>query len=146
MTKIQRSLTMPATSDAIWAVLGRYMHIDDFAPEVSSVEALTHGENGVGSKRRCVFENGSSLVEEVNAWTPGKGYRVRASEFGTMPLHHMNAELEVIPMGAQGVRVVWSVDYRVKYGPLGWLLGQTMMKGMMGKVLDGNLKGLADQV
>ena len=38
--------------------------------------------------------------------------------------------------------MTWSMDYRVKYGPLGWLLGQTMM----GKVLDGNLKGLADNV
>ena len=40
----------------------------------------------------------------------------------------------------------WTMDYRVKYGPFGWLLGQTMMKMMMGKILDGNLKGLANRV
>ena len=40
----------------------------------------------------------------------------------------------------------WGMDYRVKYGPVGWLLGQSMMKMMMGKILDGNLKGLADKV
>ncbi len=38
------------------------------------------------------------------------------------------------------------MDYRVKFGPFGWLLGQTMMKLMMGKILDGNLKGLANRV
>jgi hypothetical protein len=42
--------------------------------------------------------------------------------------------------------VIWDMDYRVKFGPFGWLLGQTMMKMMMGKILDGNLKGLADKV
>lgn len=38
------------------------------------------------------------------------------------------------------------MDYRVKYGPPGWLLGQTMVKMMMGRILDGNLKGLAEKV
>jgi len=42
--------------------------------------------------------------------------------------------------------VIWDLDYRVKFGPFGWLLGQTMMKMMMGKIIDGNLKGLADKV
>ena len=32
------------------------------------------------------------------------------------------------------------------YRPVGWLMGQTMMKMMMGKILDANLKGLADKV
>lgn len=38
------------------------------------------------------------------------------------------------------------MEYRVKFGPIGWLLGQTAMKMMMGKILDGNLKGLAGKV
>lgn len=41
---------------------------------------------------------------------------------------------------------LWHVDYRVKYGPLGWLMGQTMMKMMMGKIIDANLQGLSDKV
>jgi len=32
------------------------------------------------------------------------------------------------------------IDYRVKYGPLGWLMGQPMMKVMMGKIFDLYLK------
>ena len=47
-------------------------------------------------------------------------------------------------MRKQGV--TWGIDYRVKYGPVGWLLGQTLMKLMMGKILDGNLNGLAKKV
>jgi hypothetical protein len=39
-----------------------------------------------------------------------------------------------------------AMDYRMKYGPVGWLIGQTMMKVMMGKIFEGVLKGLKDKV
>ena len=122
------------------------MHIDEFAPLIESVDALTDGEDGVGSKRRNHFDNGSSIIEEVVAWEPNRRYRVRLSEFAPMPLHEAFAELVVAPSNNGGSKVTWSMDYRVKYGPFGWLLGQTMMKRMMGKVLATNLKGLAGKV
>ena len=142
----ERSLQIDATPEAVWAVLSRFMHIDTFAPQVTSVDALTNGEDGMGSKRRCHFENGGSMVEEVVKWEPNRGYRVRLSEMDPMPLDEAFAELSVAPANAGQSVVTWSMDYRVKYGPIGWLLGQTMMKMMMGKVLDGNLEGLADMI
>jgi carbon monoxide dehydrogenase subunit G len=141
----QRTLVIDASPDAVWDVLDRFMHIDEFAPLVTSVDALTHGKNQVGSKRRCHFENGSSLVEEITEWATGQRYRVRLSETEPMPLKEAYAELSITPMGT-GTRVAWSMDYRVKYGPFGWLLGQSLMKIMMSKILDGNLKGLVGKV
>lgn len=142
----ERSLDIDATPDALWAVLGRFMHIDEFAPLVKSVDALTDGGDGLGSKRRCHFDNGTSVEEVVTEWEANRRYRVRLSEMAAMPLHEAHAEVSVEPLGNGRSRVKWGMDYRVKYGPFGWLLGQTMMKMMMGKVLDGNLKGLADKV
>ncbi|WP_419909115.1 SRPBCC family protein [Hoeflea sp.] len=142
----ERTLVIDAEPDAVWAVIGRFMHIDEFAPMVTSVDALTNGADGMGSKRRCLFENGSSMVEEVIGWEPERGYRVLLSDMDPMPLEEAQAEIAVAPTKNGQTKVTWSMDYRVKYGPLGWLLGQTMMKMMMGKVLDGNLKGLADKV
>ena len=110
------------------------------------MDTLTDGEDGVGSKRRCNFDDGTSVVEEVTKWEVCRKYRVRLSEMTAMPLHEMYAELSLEPLEDERVRVTWGMDYRVKFGPLGWLLGQTMMKLMMGKILDGNLKGLANRV
>lgn len=146
MIHYERTLDIDATSDALWAILGRFMHIDEFAPLVKSVDALTDGEDGIGSKRRCHFDDGTSVVEEVTEWDVNRGYRVRLSEMSAMPLHEAHADLAVEPLENGQSRVKWGMDYRVKYGPLGWLLGQTPMKMMMGKILDGNLKGLADKV
>ena len=146
MIHYERTLDIDATPDALWAVIGRFMHIDEFAPLIKSVDALTDGEDGVGSKRRCHFDDGSSVLEEVTKWEANRMYRVRLSEMTAMPLNEMYAELSVEPLDNGRARVKWGMDYRVKFGPFGWLLGQTMMKLMMGKILDGNLKGLANKV
>ena len=139
----ERSLNMDASPQAVWEVLSRYMHIDAFAPAITSVEALTEGENGVGSRRRNHFESGGSLVEEVTDWVPGAGYTVALSEMEAMPLTAAQSQIRIAPAGG-GSEVTWTFDYRVKFGPLGWLMGQTLMKMMMGKVIDANLRGLAE--
>ena len=146
MIRYERTLHIDDTPDLVWAVLGRFMHIDEFAPRVRSVDALTDGEDGIGSKRRCTFDDGSSVVEEVTEWEANRGYSVRLSEMTVMPLHEAHADLSVEPLENGRTSVKWGMDYRVKFGPFGWLLGQTMMKLMMGKVLDGNLQGLAQRV
>lgn len=140
----ERSLTIDAAPDAVWAVLSRYMHIDEFAPEITSVDALTKGDVGIGSKRRNHFANGTSLVEEVTKWQPGTGYTVELSDMAAMPLKQASSEIRISPTGGRS-KVTWTFDFRVKYGPLGWLLGQSLMKMMMGKIIDANLKGLSDK-
>ncbi|WP_214652608.1 SRPBCC family protein [Ruegeria lacuscaerulensis] len=146
MIHFERSLEIDASPEAVWAVLGRFMNIDEFAPQVKSVDALTDGQNGVGSKRRCHFENGTSLIEEVTDWQTNRGYRVRLSEMQAMPLTEAYAAITIETLANSQSRVIWSMDYRMKYGPLGWLMGQTLLKAAMGRVLDDNLKALAKKV
>jgi hypothetical protein len=147
MIHLERTLKIDATPDAVWAVFGKFMQIDEFAPEIASTEALTDGEDRVGSRRRNHFKNGSSMVEEITEWEPAKRrYRFQLSEMEPMPLDDAYSAMSVVPGGNGGSMVTWDMDFRVKFGPFGWILGQTMMKMMMGKLLDGNLKGLSDKV
>jgi len=141
----ERSLTIDAAPDAVWGVLSRYMHIDEFAPAITSVDPLSGGEIGVGSKRRNHFQNGTSLVEEVTEWKPGSGYTVQLSDMAAMPLHEASSQIRLVPIGER-TKVTWTFYYRVKYGPVGWLMGQTLMKMMMGKIIDANLQGLSETV
>lgn len=121
------------------------MQIDAFAPEITSVDVFTEGEAGLGSKRRNHFANGTSLVEEVTAWSPGEGYSVELSDMAAMPLQAARSDIRIVPENGNS-KVTWTFDYQVKYGPIGWLLGQTLMKMMMGKVIDANLQGLSKKV
>lgn len=146
MIHLKKNLNINATPSAIWAVMGQYMHIDEFAPQVTSVDALTKQIDGIGAKRRCHFENGTSMVEEVIEWQANQGYRVQLSDLASMPIHEMSASLHIEPLNNGQSNVIWTTDFRPKFGLLGWLLGQTMMRIMMGKILDGNLKGLEQKV
>ena len=146
MIGLERTRELNASPDTVKAEPSRDMHIDDLAPMVTSVKALTSAQGGLGARRRCHFENGGAIVEKVTEWEPGRGYEVRSSELDPMPLHELVAGIAVAPKGADVSTVTWSVGLRVKCGPLGWLLGQVMMKRMMGKVLDGKLQGLAAKV
>ena len=147
MIHFERTLEIDATPDAVWAILGNFMHVDEFAPEIVSVDALTNGQDGIGSKRRNHFKNGTSLVEEITEWEPAKRrLRLQMLDMEAMPLHEGYSAMSVVPMDNGRSLVTWDMDYRMKFGPVGWLLGQTMLKMMMGKIIDGNLQGLADKV
>lgn len=146
MIRAENDLIFDATPEAIWAELSRFMHIDEFCDGIERVDALTKGEDGLGSKRRNHFagDNGS-MVEEVTEWNANKGYKLRLSEMTKFPAKEATAFITLDPVGGK-TRVIWGMDFRMKMGPLGWLMGQTMIKSMMRKVIGENLKGLSDKV
>lgn len=144
MVKCSRSIQLDATPEEVWGVIGRYMLANEYSPLVVSVEALTTGEDGIGSKRRNFFENGTSITEEVIEWVPNASQRIVCSEFGPLPLRSLVAQIDIIPDDSNRATLKWSLDFKVKYGPLGWLMGQLLMKGAFGKVVSGNLDAVAD--
>lgn len=145
MLRVEKVLEIDATPQQVWAVMSRFMHVDEFAPEVARVEALTEGADQVGSQRRCHFSNGQALVETITEWDAGRGYRVALSEMGSMPMSQAQAALRIEPVSNKA-RVVWSFEGQMKFGPFGWLMGRAMLKPMMGKVIAANLEGLAARV
>jgi carbon monoxide dehydrogenase subunit G len=147
MIHLERTLEIDAPPDDVWALLGNFMHADEFGPELESIDALTDGADRAGSKRRSNFTNGTSLVEEILEWEPERRYhRIQLSEMSSMPLDDAYSRMYVEPTDNGLSMVTWDFDFRVKYGPFGWLLGQTMMKMMMSKVIDANLEGLSEKV
>ncbi len=145
MIQVEKTLEVNAASAKVWSVLGRFMHIDEFHPRIEKVEALSEAQSGVGARRKCTFKDGSSAVEEVVGWQDGESYTFELSGF-TVPLKKAVATLGVTPLGADRARLRMSMQYQVKYGVFGWLLGQTMMRMMMGKVFMVVLNGLHDRV
>jgi len=146
MIHILKKHTINAQPEAVWQLLADYMHDDEFCPLVVSVDALTEGKDGMGSKRRNNFANGTSIVEEVTAWDEGRSMRVLMSEMGAIPMKEAFAEISIEPLPGGRTNVNWGLKFRAKYGPLGWLMGQTMMRMALGKVIMGNLVGLAEKV
>jgi carbon monoxide dehydrogenase subunit G len=142
----QRTREVDATPQDVWAVMGRFMHMQEFAPRIQTIDALTESEDGVGARRRCNFEGGGSVVEEVTEWEDNWKYTVRMSEAGTMPLKDAYVELSVEPIAEGRSQGKMAMDYQMKFGPIGWLMGQTMMKRMMGGIFEEILNELGKKV
>ncbi|WP_170606143.1 hypothetical protein [Ruegeria arenilitoris] len=106
MIHLERSLETRARRQAIWATSSRFMHIDEFAPKVKSVDALTNDPVGVGLKRHCHFEAETSLVHGATDWQPNIGYRERLSEMSAMPLTDAHPSMAIEPISATQSKVI----------------------------------------
>ncbi|WP_371168512.1 SRPBCC family protein [Aliiroseovarius sp. 2305UL8-7] len=146
MIQIERTYEIDATPEAVWAELSRYMHLDDIAPLVVKVDALTDFSEGLGARRRAYFENGTSLVEEVVDWQPNREMSIDCSDLDPLPMKALATTIRIEPLGKGRSKTIWRTGFQVKYGPFGWLLGQLMMKRALGKVIEGNLEGLDKKV
>ena len=145
MITIARTIDIAATAEQTWAILGRFAHIDEFHPRVRRVDVLSEATSGVGASRRCHFKDGSSVVEKVVDWQEGRSYSVQLSEF-SMPLNKAIATFAIAPLAADRCQIKMAMDFEVKYGPIGWLMGQTMMRKMMSSLFLVILRGLEDRV
>lgn len=142
MLHVESTRTISADPATVWPALADYMAIDVIAPEVVKVDVLSENSTGLGAKRRCHFPNGTSLVEEAIKWNEGRGYRAAMLEMGKIPFKTAQAEIRLTPTSDGKTHVYWCIDYQPKFGPLGWLMGATLMKPQLRKVLNGNLTGL----
>ena len=51
MIHFERTLKIDATPDAVWAVLGNFMQVDEFAPEIVSVDVFYTQDADPGANR-----------------------------------------------------------------------------------------------
>lgn len=133
-------VNVPATK--IWQVLADFSSVEKFATTIKSSPIVGDISSGLGAKRLCTFNDGSSLVEEIVEYQEGQGYKMVLSEF-SLPLKHMHAEMRVKEIDANSSKIYMSADFVVKAGPLGWLLGHLVMRPIMKGVFKTLMSGLA---
>jgi carbon monoxide dehydrogenase subunit G len=69
MISVERSGTIAATPEEVWAVLSDFAAISAWAPNVDHSCLLTEQATGVGTARR-IQAGRTTLVETVAEWTP----------------------------------------------------------------------------
>ncbi|OIQ20015.1 MAG: hypothetical protein BM556_05875 [Bacteriovorax sp. MedPE-SWde] len=139
---VENKLVVNVSKNDIWKVLGDFSSVEKFATTIESSPIINEVKSGLGSKRLCTFQDGSSLVEEIVEFKDGHGFKMVLSEF-SLPLKSMSAEMYVREIDGGKSEVSMKSDFIVKGGPLGWLMGSLMMKPMMKSVFKKLLTGLA---
>jgi len=140
---ITHTIRVDASASQIWEVLGDFSSIERTSHAVESSPILTDIKQGVGTKRKCNFYDKKSVIEEIVRYEEGHSFSIVLSEF-SMPMKSIEAEFSVEKITENSCDITMSMDFVVKGGLLGWVMGALLLKPVLKKkVLKNELIGLA---
>ncbi len=138
----EKTIKVNVPASKIWEVLKDFGGVENFAVEIKTSPIINDIKSGLGAKRKCSFNNGTSLVEEIIEYKEGKGYKMALSE-SSMPMKYMNTAMWVKEIDSKSSEIKMEAEFVLKGGPFGWLMGALMMKPMMKGLFEKLMTGLA---
>ncbi len=141
MNQLSTTATVRAPLAQVWATLADVGTIADWHLGIEQSPVLSDNRHGLGAVRRMEFYDGSSALEEVTSLEEGRSLTVTMSEH-SMPLSHGAATFAVQADGDDRTLVTMTLDYGMKYGPVGWLMNALMLRPILRKLFASVLSGL----
>jgi uncharacterized protein YndB with AHSA1/START domain len=148
-----------APPSVVMELLADVTTVDKWNTHVKSVDLASPDKKqrtGVGAARVCHFHDGTSIKETVTK-VDNKHIAMAVSDF-SMPLSEISIDFAVRPAAAASsaatdktsqeansikmTELTFSMHYNVKYGPIGYLLGQTVLKMKLHSVQTKILAGI----
>jgi uncharacterized protein YndB with AHSA1/START domain len=141
MNQLSTTATIHTPINLVWETIADVGKIAEWHPGVAQSPVLADNRTGLGATRRVEHYDGSTVVEKVTSLEEHRSVTVTMSEH-TMPLSLGVATFAVEADGDDRTLVTMTMDYEMKYGPLGWLLNAVMLRRIMVKLLASVLAGL----
>ena len=134
MTTIHHEVRANCPPGKVWALLSDLEAVQRYNPTVRTATVQGGRRTGVGAERACELVPKGRVVERVTHWEDGRavGLEVAQSDW---PIHFMRWITRVEPAGSS-TRITQSLEYKVKFGPVGWLLDNLVMKRKLTSTLD----------
>ncbi|GAB4140651.1 MAG: hypothetical protein Tsb0016_07920 [Sphingomonadales bacterium] len=145
MPQVVVSALINQPQQAVWDAWADFAGIEKFHPGVKASNIISIQKAGTGTVRRCEFYDGSAIEERLSvvAAPSSIGWAMTKAPG---PLKSGDALVQLEARGPNQTAVIFTLDYAMKMGPIGALLGATVVKGAMKKALGGLLKGLEDHL
>lgn len=134
MTTIQHDVLAACPPDRVWALLADLEAVGRYNPGVQRASIEGTQRSGVGATRSCDLLPKGRVVERVTHWEGGRALGLEVAE-SDWHIHFMRWVTRVEP-AAGGARITQSLEYDVKFGPLGWLLDRMVMRRKLTATLD----------
>lgn len=134
MTTIHHEVLADCPPDRVWALLADLEAVKRYNPGVRGAAIEGPQRTGVGARRSCDLVPKGRVVERVTHWEEGRAVGLELDEHD-WPVAYMRWVTRVDPHEG-GARITQSLEYQVKFGPLGWLLDRMMMKRKLTATLD----------
>jgi uncharacterized protein YndB with AHSA1/START domain len=134
MTTIHHEIHAACPPERVWALLADLEAVQQYNPGVRSAVVQGAQRSGVGARRSCDLLPKGRVVERVTHWEEGRALGLEVAE-SDWPIHFMRWITHIEP-SAEGARITQALEYKVKFGPIGWLLDRLMMKRKLTATLD----------
>ena len=134
MTSIHHEVHAACAPERVWALLADLEAVQRYNPGVRRAAIEGPQRTGVGARRSCDLLPKGRVVERVTLWEDGRAVGLEVAE-SDWPIRFMRWETRIEPQGS-GARITQSLEYRLKFGPLGWLLDRVVMKRKLTATLD----------
>ena len=134
MTIIHHELQANCPPERVWALLSDLEAVQRYNPTVRAAMVQGARRTGIGAERACELVPKGRVVERVTHWEDGRAVGLEVAE-SDWPIHFMRWVTRVEPVGSS-TRITQSLEYKVKFGPFGWLLDNFVMKRKLTSTLD----------
>lgn len=141
MTTIHHEILAACPPEHVWALLADLEAVQFYNPGVRVAAIEGAKRSGVGARRSCDLLPKGRVVERVTHWEDGRAVGLELDEHD-WPVDFMRWVTRIEPLGG-GTRITQSLEYQVKFGPVGWLLDRVVMKRKMTVTLDAVFASLA---
>ena len=142
MFKVEVQHKINAPAENVWKTIDDFGNVFNFHPMVKHSESINDLPTGVGAERTCHFEDGNQIEERIIDYKINKEYQVDIYDMGKFPLNKAIATLGINHDDDQETTVYFVMDFQPKFGPLGWLMAQMVMKKQFASILYKVLQGL----
>jgi uncharacterized protein YndB with AHSA1/START domain len=140
MSTLHHKIQINAPLEKIWAILTDLEQVQNYNPLVQSTRYISEHKTGVGSSRECDFIPKGRARERVTAVEEQKSISMEMYE-SDWPLEYMRWTNAL--SAKNGVTTMTAVtEYKLKFGVLGALLDNLMMKSKFKRTVDELLAGL----
>jgi len=133
---------MDVQADRAWSILDDFGGIYRFHPNVEKSSIQNGIDSGLGAERVCHFDNGDQVREQITGYEAGEEVTVEITDPGNLPLKTAVANIALTRLENNRSRVRFKMSFQPKYGPIGWLMGATVMQSQFRKILSQVLAGL----
>ena len=141
MTTHNREVWIDAPKEKVWEVLADFGNIYQFNPIIPTSYLTSEQEQGVGTTRHCDF-SGGSIEERIIEWTEGQSMQIEIYDGQNSPPFKTAVATITVEEKDGGTLVKGSLNYEMKYGPVGALMDKMMVTPRFGQGWSGLFAGL----
>lgn len=134
MTTLHRDVTARCPPERVWALLADLEAVAIYNQTIAAARVRGAARAGVGAERECDLKPSGRVVERVIAWDEGRAVGLEVVE-SDWPIVFMRWTTRV-DADEVGARITQELTYQVKFGPLGWLLDNLVMRRKLRSTLD----------